>query len=186
MILRYVCRSAFVFCRFTVTMEKSRDELHQHVLCGLFNVAISWWKGRVVVVALELLWGLKIIGCWAIWLVFSSLAHFSLGCLCSQTVTQLCSFEIKFLCRPLWRLTMDHIIKKKKKGKSKKKDKKVFPCTEVSFLYSSERLLRSGYYIVFTFKPWWITRSLISLIYEIVHFLWIPGCNLASLMCQEG
>lgn len=123
MIVRCVCGSAFVFCRFTVTMEKSRTELHQHIVCGSFNAVISWWKGRVLLVALELLWGLKITGCRAVWLVFSSLAHFSLmGCLCSQTVTHFCSFEIKFLCRPLWRLTMDHIIKKKKKeGKSKKR-----------------------------------------------------------------
>lgn len=79
-----------------------------------------------------------------------------------------------------------YILLKIKKEKAKKHKKQGFPCAEVSFLYSSERLLHSGYCMVFTVKPWWITWSLISLISEITHSLWIPGCHLASLTLQKG
>jgi len=181
MLWRQVCGSALVFCRSTVQVEKSGAALQQHIVCGLLCAVISWWKWRVVLVALELLWGLKATGCQGVWLVFSSSVHFFWWAACVHRLL-LTSAPLKLsVCRRLWRLTMDHIIKKKKRKKQKKIKKEVFPCTEVSFLYSSEPLLHCGYYIVYTFKPWWITRSLISFIYERMHFLWIQGCHLASL-----
>lgn len=181
MILKYFCRSAFVFWRFTVTMEKSRTESHSHV-CGSFDTAISWWKGRVVLVALELLWGLKITSCQAAWLVFT-LAHFSpcLHRLLLASVPLKLSLLVDLCGDLLWT-----VLLKIKKEKAKKDKKQGFPCAEVSFVYFSERLLHSRHYVFFPFKPWWITRSLIYLISEITHSLWIPGCHLATLTLQEG
>lgn len=99
--------------------------------------------GGVVLVAVELLWGLLITGCQAVWLVlFLAGTFFSLvGCVCSQAVTQFCSFEMKLFCRALWRPPMDRIIqtnKQKAKSEKNKGEKEVSPCPAVPLTFSSE------------------------------------------------
>lgn len=165
-ILRHVCRSAFIFCIFSLTMEKSRAELHEHIVWSLFNTAMSWWKGRAALVALKLLWGLKITGCQAVWLFFFPLLwHIFLwwACCVLQTVT-FASLKLSFFAGLSGDLLQTILFKKKKKL-----PKKEFHWTEVLFLYPSEPLRYRGCCIVFPFNPRWISWSLISLIYKITH-----------------
>lgn len=116
-ILRHVCRSAFIFCIFSLTMEKSRAELHEHIVWSLFNTAMSWWKGRAALVALKLLWGLKITGCQAVWLFFFPLLwHIFLwwACCVLQTVT-FASLKLSFFAGLSGDLLQTILFKKKKK-----------------------------------------------------------------------
>lgn len=87
----------------------------------------------------------KITACRAVCRVFNSLTHFSLVCgLCSHSY--LCSLEIKFLCRPFSRLTMDHVIKNTERKKHNKK-KNCFPALKFCFrTFATQWVLHSLYF----------------------------------------
>lgn len=99
-------------------------------------------------------WGLKITAYWALCCVFNSLAHFSLVCcLCLHSYSLLLLWNLSFFADLSGDLLWT-ILLKTMKGKSR------INKINVSLLWSfvSEPLLHSGCYIVFTVKPWWITR----------------------------